>query len=256
MEERHRRQLEAPVDPGPCPTGWSTGPPDYVGIGVQKAGTTWWNLLIADHPHVDPAVRKELHFFQHGWDASFGDSEIEAYHRYFARAEGHRSGEWTPRYLMDPWTPSRLQQAAPDARLLVLLRDPVARFRSGITHAAYRHGQLHPRFLIEGIERGRYATQIERLRRWFPADQVLVLQLERCIADASAELARTYRFLALDDTHRPTLLEQRVYGAKAPLIALPDDLTERLAEEYRPELARLSSLVPELDLSLWPTAAR
>lgn len=254
MQERHRQQLEGPVEPTPCPPGWRTGPPDYVGVGVQKAGTTWWNQLIADHPAVDAAVRKELHYFQHGWDQPFGLAEIDAYHRYFPRADGHLAGEWTPRYLMDPWTPTRLHQAAPDARLLVLLRDPVERFVSGVTHSAYRHGNLHPRFLVEATERGRYASQLERLFESFPVDQVLILQLERCSREPATELARTYRFLGLDDRHRPSALDERVYGAKAPKTTLPRDLQDRLNAEYRPELTRLAELVPSLDFSLWPTA--
>ena len=32
--------------------GQVNGPPDFVGIGVQKAGTSWWFRLITDHPEV------------------------------------------------------------------------------------------------------------------------------------------------------------------------------------------------------------
>jgi len=52
-------------EPPPPPPGFVTGPPDFVGVGAQKAGTTWWFRLIEAHPGVyhDPDQRPELHFF-------------------------------------------------------------------------------------------------------------------------------------------------------------------------------------------------
>src|SRR6516162_10204326 len=45
--------------------GEVTGAPDFVGIGVQKAGTTWWYSLLAAHPDVSSRldIHKERHFF-------------------------------------------------------------------------------------------------------------------------------------------------------------------------------------------------
>ena len=34
-------QRALPEEPE-CPPSWSTGPPDFVGIGAQRCGTTWW----------------------------------------------------------------------------------------------------------------------------------------------------------------------------------------------------------------------
>ena len=51
--------------PPPLGPGNETGPPDFVGIGVQKAGTTWWYELMLTHPGIfAPAgIHKERHFF-------------------------------------------------------------------------------------------------------------------------------------------------------------------------------------------------
>jgi hypothetical protein len=254
--KRHRQQLAGVVPPPPCPEGWHTGPPDYVGVGVQKAGTNWWNLALAEHPDVDPSVRKELHFFQHQWERGFGDDDVRAYHRYFPRRPGHLSGEWTPRYIVDPWTPARLRRAAPDARLLVLLRDPIERFRSGTTHNLARFQtrteKLHPRFLVEATERGRYASLLARLVEHFPREQVLVLQLERCTRDPEREIARTYEFLGLDPDFRASVLDRRVGAARTDRFELPDDLRAALYREYEPEVLRLAREWPEVDIGLWP----
>ena len=67
-------------------------------------------------------------------DALRRRADIERYQRYFPVPEGAVAGEWTPGYLIDFWTPELIARAAPEARILVLLRDPIDRFRSGLTH--------------------------------------------------------------------------------------------------------------------------
>ena len=102
--------------------------------------------------------------------------------------------------MLDAWTPALLREAAPEARLLVLLRDPVERFRSGRTLAENRLtvGSTARAAANAAFNRGLYADQLLRLWRAFPREQVLVLQYERCVADARAQLARTFVFLGLE----------------------------------------------------------
>ena len=127
--------------PGPSPTarlpgGLAGGTTRFVGVGAQKAGTSWWNALICLHPAVHRAggQPKELHYFDRAWEDGFSEADRLRYWRYFPRPEGGVSGEWTPGYLIDFWTPELLARAAPDTRVLILLRDPLERFRSGLTH--------------------------------------------------------------------------------------------------------------------------
>ena len=54
--------LEKPVadrDPPKVPPGWRTGPPDFVGVGVQRAGTTWWFAELRRHPSLTLARDSE-----------------------------------------------------------------------------------------------------------------------------------------------------------------------------------------------------
>ncbi len=249
--EQLERQIVAPRVPPPCPPGWKHGAPDFVGVGTHKAGTTWWNRAISSHPQVESG-RKELHFFQHQWNEEFTDAHIEQYHRYFPRPVGKISGEWTPRYMLDPWTPERLSRAAPDARILVLLRDPIARLRSGLRYLAFRYpGPLHPRLVVEAIAYGRYGEQLERLARHFPRAQVLVLQLERCVADPEGELARTFDFIGVDPSFVPDDLHDPVNEGQGPASSVPSDLIECARELYVADATSLSDW-PEIDLGLWP----
>ncbi|MFL5992247.1 MAG: hypothetical protein ACJ73W_09685, partial [Rubrobacteraceae bacterium] len=46
--------------------------PEYIGIGAQKAGTTWLHRNLQAHPGIWMPREKELHYFdekieQHGW---------------------------------------------------------------------------------------------------------------------------------------------------------------------------------------------
>lgn len=231
-------------------------PPDYVGVGTARSGTSWWDSLINQHPRVSrPAgTPKEVHFFDSRWEAGLRPGDIERYHAYFVRPPGILSGEWTPGYMLDAWTPALLREAAPDARLLVLLRDPVERFRSGRTLAENRFtvGSTARAAANAAFNRGLYADQLLRLWRVFPRQQVLVLQYERCVADPRGELARTYAFLGLG-SELPAGLdpEQRVNESRGPKVRLSEWQQHELARRYTPENERLARLLPDLDLALW-----
>lgn len=247
-----------PPEPPPVPSGWTVGPPHYVGVGAQKAGTSWWNRLIQAHPDVvdTGGQPKELHYFDRSWETPFGEAEARGYHRYFPVPQGSVAGEWTPGYLIDFWTPELIARAAPDARILVLLRDPVDRFRSGLTHQlATSREPLKHRDIQGAFQRGLYAPQLRRVLAAFPAEQVWVGQYEACRADPATQLAGTYAFLGLApyepdaDTFRgevnPTTREK--FEPSSALRAA-------LLEGYASDLAQLRELLPGLDLSLWPSA--
>ena len=188
--------------PPNCPPGHQPGPPDFVGVGAQRSGTTWWYDLIASHPGVHDGVAKELHFFHRYSQRPFTAADVDLYARYFPRPPGARAGEWSPGYLAHFWAPPCLREAAPDARVLVLLRDPVERYVSGVglQSETRRSGAASA---SAAFRLGLYGSQLEHLLRYFPAEQVLVLQFERCVKDPATELARTYEFLGLDSTFTP-----------------------------------------------------
>ncbi len=256
-------RVRGPRQPGPpglpaVPAGWRVGPPHYVGVGAQKAGTSWWNRLIEAHPDVVaiPGQPKELHFFDRAWETPFDEVAVQRYWRHFPVPEGRHAGEWTPGYLIDFWTPELIARAAPDARILVLLRDPIERFRSGLTHqlATTRkplgHGDIQGAF-----QRGLYAPQLRRVLAAFPHGQVFVGQYEACRADTTVQLDRTYAFLGL----KPCRLDAAaIAGEVNPTTShkyeLSPSLRSAFIDGYSHDLAQLPELVPELDLSLWPTA--
>ncbi|MDP9239802.1 MAG: sulfotransferase domain-containing protein [Actinomycetota bacterium] len=241
--------------PPACPSGWRTGPPDFVGVGVQKAGTSWWYSLLAMHPQVAPRPdhRKELHFFDCFSGQQFGSADAARYHEFFPRPDGALAGEWTPRYLSDFWTPRQLAIAAPDAKLLVLLRDPVDRYRSGITHELNLGARRNPTLAIEVMHRGMYHLQLTALLRHFPREQVLVLQYEQCRDDPQRQLARTFDFLGLDPMQFiPSDLSKRVNVTPTEKLLLPAQVSDELQALYSPDVLALAEEFPEIDVRLWP----
>ena len=84
------------------------------------------------------------------------------YHRWFPRADRAIAGEWTPAYAYEPWVVPMIARAAPEARIILLLRDPIDRFRSGVEFGLTR-GYTHNRSVIEAFHRGLYAGQVARL---------------------------------------------------------------------------------------------
>jgi len=237
------------------PAHWQAGPPHFIGVGVQKAGTSWWHRLITAHPQVfySDELPKELHYFDRFSHAEFRPVDVAAYHEFCPVPPGMITGEWTPRYMADFWVPELLSLSAPRAKLLIMLRDPVERYQSGITHEAALGARPRPIVAAEAHARGYYSRQLQHLLTFFPASQMLILQYERCRRDPLGQLRRTYDFLGLDEPgFCPPNLHDRVNETSIAKLALPSQIRATLIRLYEPDVERLTTLVPDLDLTLWP----
>jgi len=247
-----------PPEPPECPANWRIGPPDFVGIGAQKAGTSWWNALVDAHPDVHRlgSQPKELHFFDALWERPWSAADATRYARYFPRPSGGAAGEWTPGYMIDFWTPALIAKAAPATRILVLLRDPIDRFRSGLTHTDdATAASLSHRDAAGAFGRGLYAQQLRRVYDAFPRDQVLLLQYEACREDPAAHIARTFAFLGLRAVELPaSAFAREVNPTTGRKVELTNGLRAALQDGYAIDLDELRALAPELDLGRWPTA--
>ncbi len=214
--------------------------------------------MLAAHPHMHsvPGQPKELHFFDRYWNREFTREDGERYASYFPRPVGTLVGEWTPRYLLDPWVPELLHQAAPDVKVLVLLRDPIERYRSGLSHDLHNGAPANPVLASDAVNRGLYHRQLTNLYRFFPPEQVLVLQYERCCKDPRTQLRRTYEFLGLDPSDFvPADVEETFNGSRVTKATLPTHIRSTLRSLYEDDVAALAPLCPTLDLALWPNFA-
>ncbi|MFC7728719.1 sulfotransferase domain-containing protein [Actinomadura keratinilytica] len=260
-----------PAPPPPIPPGWRTGPPDFVGVGTMKSGTTWWWSVLTSHPAIaspraagaaadpsdaDPRAlhgAKEVHFFDHyGRVAEVDPAE---YHRYFPRPPGAIAGEWTPRYMYDFWTPPMLRAAAPQARLLVLLRDPLARLVSALGfHRALEAGHSPAAVMEHQFHRALYWQQLRMLMNSFDRDRILVLQYERCVAEPERQARRTFEFIGVDpDLWRPVRPFDRQVGRSSPKPVVDEATRAAFCRAIAPDIGRLLRDFPDIDPALWPS---
>jgi Sulfotransferase family len=247
------------------------GPPDFVGVGALGSGHGWWLSLLLTHPEIEPpdAKRRALHFFDRFCADEMTAADVAAYHARFPRRPGTICGEWTGRYMLDGWTAPLLKRAAPDAKLLVMLSDPIERYRAVFMQRKATLEKGERLFMTDVVDRRSFGAQLARLHRFFDPERILVLQFERCRRDPAGQYRRTLEFLGVRDTAfvprrvRPVGLIDRVLPRRvgerltrrpSPTRTEPlwPDVEASLHAALDPDVAALKQLVPELDLALWP----
>jgi hypothetical protein len=265
------------------------GPPDFIGVGALGSGTGWWHAMLLAHPEIRPphARQRALHYFDRFCMEELTDDDVAAYHAYFPRRRGSITGEWTGRYMFDAWTPPLLRRAAPGAKLIAMVSDPIERYRAILAERMAKREEGEPIYMADAVDRRCHASQLARLHRFHDPDRILVLQLEQCRRDPLTEYRRTLEFLEVRDAgfapwrlkrkaagkpealHVAVLLRlglpegtKRRAGAKLgrsrpapPPVALWPDIEAALHAALDPEVEALQAMVPSIDLALWPNFA-
>src|SRR5262245_49981143 len=94
--------------------------PDFLILGTQKGGPTSLYHLLAARPGIAPPVHREVLFFDLNYHRG-----LHWYRGQFPpRTVGRITGEASPYYLVRPLAPERAGRIVPQARLIVLLRNP------------------------------------------------------------------------------------------------------------------------------------
>jgi hypothetical protein len=212
--------------------------PDYLIIGTHRGGTTSLHSYLQQHPCVGPPFPrlqdvKGVRFFDQNFFRGIAwyrsHFPTAAYRSYLRRLHGEpvMTGEASPYYLFHPAAAERAAEAVPQAKIIVLLRDPIER--------AYSHWKRERRDGAESLEAfedaiaaepGRLAGEVERilsddryysyahenfsyitqglyldsLRRWlehYPREQVYIEVSERFLDDPQGVYDRVLRFLGL-----------------------------------------------------------
>jgi len=202
--------------------------PHFLILGAAKCGTTSLHAWLSKHPQILMSSPKEpLHFeleYERGMDYYLAT--------YFAEWDGRKLiGESRHRNLLLPWVPERIQETSPDAKLIILVRNPVERclshwwmrfhrckeslnfeeavladlerLESGLRHeteeeyAAYQR-RRHPDGIYRTyVDSGYYIEQLERYRQLFSDAQILVLTIEDLQFRPRAVLSELCSFLGI-----------------------------------------------------------
>jgi len=171
--------------------------PNFFVVGAPKAGTTSLYEYLKPHPQVYLSEIKEPKYFTPQLRESVS---LEQYRQLYEKAAGISAiGDLTPFYLWDSTAPQRIHEVSPDARIIVMLRDPVARAYShylmavALGHEKASFSEALSRYRERGapdwylsshyIEHGMYGEQVERYRSVFPASHVALFLFDDLVGN-------------------------------------------------------------------------
>lgn len=244
-------------------------------VGAQKSGTTALWTFLGEHPDILTPPRKELHFFDDTRYFAGAVPDYDAYHAMFCVAADAPAAVWleaTPIYMYWSAAPMRIAAYNMHMKIIVVLRDPVARavsqwrmefargnesrpFEAALA-AESEHRRRYPDRqdrVLSYFDRGLYSVQIERLLGCFPQAQILVLKHEDLLVSHAETLAQVTRFLSVRPFGRvPTarLIYPTDNKAALPLVSLA--VRGFLREGYAADLQRLH-LQTGIDVDAWLT---
>lgn len=199
--------------------------PDFIVLGAGKSGTTALNEYLDQHPSIFMSPRKEPNFF--GLENVDLDSyEIEESKQYHLESvyrkedylalfkgagENQITGEISNLYLYSEIAHLNIKKYAPDAKLLVLLRQPAERLFSRYLHLV-RDNRLpqdnwddlfnqdtiwwkRPDLVNEGF----YFKHLSRYYDHFPKENIRVYLYDDYKVDPNKVLKDIFSFVGVDD---------------------------------------------------------
>jgi Sulfotransferase domain len=247
--------------------------PDFLIIGAQRCGTTSLYRYLDQHPQViGAAPSKGVHYFDmnHERGLRWYRAHFPTTHRRDRAGSATVTGEASPYYVFHPHGPDRARAAVPNARLILMLRDPVIRafsqyqqeyargFEDAETFEAaldLEPGRLagerermlaDPEYDSEALQhhayvaRGEYASQLEAWRERFDHAQIHVIVAEEFFADPAAAYRGVLEFLGLDVPPRPP--QFKAFNAR-PAGGMAAETRERLAAHFAAPNRRLEELL-------------
>lgn len=208
--------------------------PNFFIVGAPKAGTTALTHYLGQHPEIFiphgkqlPVFCPDLHF-AHRWGKP--TEQHEPYLNRFAGARNEsRVGETSVWYLYSREAAARIHEFAPDASIIVMLRDPAEMMYAQHSQFLYngnediqnfaaalaaepdrREGRRVPRsaHMVQGLfyrDTAMYADQLGRYFDTFGQDRVHVVIYDDFRRQTDHEVRRALEFLEVDDHFRPDL---------------------------------------------------
>lgn len=206
------------------PTGKGPIAPNFFIVGAPKCGTTSLAANLAQHPEVFMPSVKEPFYFVRGVRCE----DFDEYIALFQGAGGAKAvGEASTGYLVDEDAARRIKEAFPDARIIIILRNPVDMAYSHWRHVtisgyetkpfeeaisdgerAYRKtaefkGSVFwwPNFLH--LEKALYSAQVKRYLDAFGRERVKVLIFEDFVRDQRRHYQELFSFLGVEPSFVP-----------------------------------------------------
>lgn len=194
--------------------------PNFFLLGAGKCGTTTLASMLSQHPEVFMATPKEPSFFCSYFQVT--RDPISYFNLFSERKNESAIGEASHVYFSNPETAATLQLLFPDAKFILILRNPTLRayslyqwmqcyrfepletFESALEAESTRHTAPEffdncPQYFWNFMytRSSYYHLQWERYLRFFHRDRFFVLSLAELASDPVRWTQRIYAFLAV-----------------------------------------------------------
>ena len=244
--------------------------PDFIIIGTARSGTTSLYYNICEHPCVIPAAYDEIGFFDSNYHLG-----INWYRSMFPTQRKMEevkkntgfaiTGEDTPFYIWNQLVANRILTTLPNARLIVLIRNPVDRaysnyhlgLRSGTENLSFEdaikseldrldtvetHSENYvAKFTIPRsyIAKGLYAEQLKIWFELFSSEQLFIVNTDDFESYPQKTLNQIYSFLRIPEINVGNLEKHKVesYGK------MKSETREFLLDLYKPYNEILFNLI-------------
>lgn len=212
--------------------------PDFICIGAQKAGTTWLYEQLRRHPDVWMPGKEPNTFYR-----------AKRWVREAVPPAGRVIGDISPVYGAAPGVAERIARLCPGARIVMVLRDPVARawsqYRMAVRLGNIPAGRTFREAFASDCRwlarRGRYAEIIGEYQAF--GDRMLLVDFRRIATEPAAVIAEVCDFLGIGAFVDSEAVGTR-YAAARDSRAIDEADAAAVAEYYRPHNGMLRDLVP------------
>ena len=206
--------------------------PDFYVVGAPKCGTTSLYEYLRQHPDIFLPKIKEPHYF--GEDLHWRKRVIarESYESLYSNVpSSKRAGDMSVFYLVSQTAAVEIAKVRPDAKIIVMLRDPLSMLPS-LHRQALKTGDEVYTNLISAIEAeparaaglididmenpgvmqmlyysqiAQYAEQVQRYFRVFGRENVHVILFEDFVGDTVGSVRAAFQHIGVDPTFTPTI---------------------------------------------------
>ncbi len=252
-------------------TGFMHVVPDFYIIGVEKGGTSSLYRYLIQHPFVHPAVTKEINYFNkfyHRGNNWYRVGFPFKFHKFIVKkftGKNFVTGEASVRYFDYPHTPQRIKKITPNAKFILLLRNPIERAFSEhamTTRAGYEslsfedaikdekerteneyekmltnENYFHETYFRHAyLKRGIYLNSLEHWMKLYPREQFLILKSEDFFENPSIVYNQVLKFLNLPKWE---LDEYKIWRPANKKSKLDLNMQKKLIDYFKPHNEKL-----------------
>lgn len=204
--------------------------PDFLIIGCAKGGTTSLYYYLIQHSNIASASGKELWFFDTNFKRGliwYRSNFPTVFFKYYEKIIHHQkiiTGEASTNYIFHPLAAKRTYSVLPDAKIILLLRNPIDRaysswamhVRRGTEKLSFEEAIKQEEERIAGeeqkileneyydsfklmhysyLKRGIYIEQIKKWMKLFPKNRFLIIKTEDFKLNTKKTMSEIFDFL-------------------------------------------------------------